>query len=51
MSLEADLLLLGLPDEDPPLTDTLIIALQRIQLIHVQTSDPQKLGDNKHVLL
>lgn len=49
--LEADLSPVKPPDEDPLLADPVIAVLQRIQLIHAQMSDPQKLGDNKLVLL
>lgn len=51
VSLEADLSPVKPQDEDPPLADTMIAVLQKIRLIHTQTSDPQKLGNNKCMLL
>lgn len=51
MNLEADLPPAEPPDEDPPLANILIVTLWGIQLIHAQISDPQKVGDDKCVLL
>ena len=49
VSLKADLFPIEPPDENSPLANTLIVALQRIQLIHAQTSDLPKLGAKKCV--
>lgn len=49
VSLKADLFPIEPPDENSPLAHTLIVALQRIQLIHAQTSDSPKLRDKKCV--